>query len=158
MSRLLLLGSALLVLLFSAQAFAQATAEAAMGNSAAGNAAAKTGSALGSTLGKAFDKSAQKLSNATQAPAQPAATSASAPAPANNAANEGTAPQPTVPPDAAIVQFSVNDVGTRCPAPKDWRESDTAAPTTNNLTVCSPHASAKPFPKTKYKPVVDIKF
>ncbi len=160
MTRLTLLGSALLMLLFSSYAIAQATAEAAMGHSAAGNAAARTGSALGDTLGKAFDKSAEKLSDTMQqTPGQPAATTpASTPAAANNAATNGSPSQPAVVPDAALVQFSVQDVGTKCPAPKDWTQKDAVTPSTNNLTVCSLHASAKPFPKTKYKPVVDIKF
>ena len=158
MTRPVLFGSALLMLLFSSYAVAQATAEAAMGNSAAGSTAAKTGSALGNTLGKAFDKSAQKLSDSMQTPTPPAATPASAPAPENNAAPNASTPPPVVPPDAAVVQFSVNDVGTSCPAPKDWRAEDAVAPSANNLTVCSLHASGKPFPKTKYKPVVDIKF
>lgn len=158
MSRLMLLGSVLLMLLVSSSALAQATAEAAMGNSAAGSAAAKTGSTLGNALGKAFDKSAQKLSNAVQSPNQPVASPASTSAPSADSATNASTPQPTVPPDAAVVQFSVNDVGTSCPAPVNWRSTDAAAPSTNNLTVCSLHASSKPFPKTKYKPVVDIKF
>ncbi len=157
MARRLFVGSALLMLLFSSYAIAQATAEAAMGNSAAGNAAAKTGSTLGNALGKAFDKSAQNLSNATQTPT-PAATPAVTPTPTNNAEPNAPAQQPVPAPDAAIVQFSVRDVGTNCPAPKDWKQADASAPPNNDLTVCSLHAAAKPFPKTKYKPVVDIKF
>lgn len=158
MGRRLLLGTTVLMLLFSSYAIAQATAEAAMGNAAAGNAAAKTGSALGNAFSKAFDKSAEKLSNAVQSPAQPATTPASTPSPASNAAPNASTPQPATSPDAALVQFSVQGTGSSCPAPKDWHktQSETSADTT--LTVCSLHAAPGPFPKTKYKPVVDIKF
>lgn len=158
MSRLTLPASVLLMLLVSSYALAQATAEAAMGNSAAGNAAAKTGSALGDAFSKAYDNSAQKLSNAMQSPTQPAANPAPTPTAATDPATSASTPQPTVPPDAAVVQFSVNDVGTSCPAPKDWRKAESDASPDTKLTVCSLHASPGPFPKTKYKPVVDIKF
>jgi hypothetical protein len=155
MTRRVLLGSTLLVLLLSCHAFSQAAAESAIVNSTTGTAAAKTGSALGNALGNAMDKSAQRLSTATQSPTQPTPTPNPMPA---AAPNDTAAPQPVAQQDAAIVQFSVQDVGTNCPAPKDWKQDDTKAPATNNLTVCSLHASSKPFPKTKYKPVVDIKF
>ncbi|HEU5401220.1 MAG TPA: hypothetical protein VFU86_07680 [Terriglobales bacterium] len=158
MTRPVLLGSVLLMLLFSSYALAQATAEAAMGNAAAGNTAAKTGSTLGNAFGKAFDKSAQKLGNAMQTPAQ------QNPAPATTASTAAPSATPTEAvttqsaPDAALVQFSVQGSGTSCPAPKDWHKRQAEPSTDTTLTVCSLHAAPGPFPKTKYKPVVDIKF
>jgi hypothetical protein len=154
-------GLVLLVLLLSSQAFSQATVESGLANSAAGNAAAKTGSALGNALSNPFDKSTQKLSNATEAPAQPNPTPVTTtvpPAGTNTATATNTPHAPLPARDAAVVQFSVQDVGTSCPPAKDWTQADNQPSADNKLTVCSLHASSGPFPKTKYKPVVDIKF
>jgi hypothetical protein len=157
MFRRILLGSTFLLVLISSRAFSQAAAESALANSASGAAAAKSGSALGNALNKALDTTGNQLANGVQN-LQPNPTS---PAPLSNRAPLDSAAsnsKPPVPHDSAQVQFSVQGAGTVCPPAKDWTqdEADPSADTT--ITVCAAHAKAKPFPKTRYKPVVEVTF
>jgi hypothetical protein len=156
MFRRILLGSAVVLFFFSINAFSQAAAESALTHSASGAAGAKTGSALGGALNKAFQKTGKQVANSDPATGQRAATpQTGTPAPPDASA----IPNRAAVQDASLVQFSLRGSGTNCPAPLDWKHRQQTEPSdNNNLTVCGLHTSAGPFPKTKYKPVVEISF